>query len=278
MPIKIYKSTRSARKNSSIVDRSELHAGKPHPSLTRTRNRISGRGRAGKITIRHRGGGAKRALRVIDFGQQKKDVPATVERLEYDPNRSAFIALLKYADGDRRYRLAWQGAVPGDSVVIAEHAPERVGNRMPLSRITPGTLVFEVELKPGRGAQLLRSAGTSAVVMDVTEQYAQLKLPSGEIRLIPTAAYATVGAASNPDARLERAGSAGRMRRRGRRPQVRGKVMNPVDHPHGGGEGAQPIGLKGPKTKWGKPALGVKTRRAGKYSDSLIVERRSRKK
>lgn len=278
MPIKVYKPTRAARKNMSIVSRRGLHSGGSLKSLTTSKQRISGRGAAGKITIRHRGGGAKRNLRIIDFGQEKLGVAATVERVEFDPNRSAFICLLKYVDGDRRYRLAWDGAAVGDKVQAADDAPEKPGNRLPLKAVTPGSTVFNVELKPGRGGTLLRAAGSYAVVMDIKDDKAQLKLPSGEVRLIPAASFATVGAASNSDHRLQRIGSAGRQRRLGRRPQVRGKVMNPNDHPHGGGEGAQPIGLKHPKTKWGKPALGVKTRRAGKYSDSLILSRRTKKK
>lgn len=278
MPVKIYKTTRSARKQASIVDRSHLHKGKPHRALTTARTRVSGRGSEGIITIRHRGGGAKRSWRQIDFGQEKEGVSARVERLEFDPNRSAFIVLLLYVDGERRYRLAWDGAKMGDTIITDAAAPEQPGNRTQLQAITPGSTVFNVELKPGRGGQLLRAAGSSAVLMDVRDEHAQLKMPSGEIRLIPKIAYATIGVASNVDAWLERVGSAGRMRRRGRRPQVRGKAMNPVDHPHGGGEGNQPIGLKYPKTKWGKHAIGVKTRRPGKYSDAFIVARRIKKK
>jgi large subunit ribosomal protein L2 len=278
MPIKIYKSTRSARKQASIVDRSSLHRGKPYAPLMNPRTRLSGRGSQGKITIRHRGGGAKRMLRAIDMGQEKMDVPARVERLEYDPNRTSFIALLVYADGERRYRLAWEGSKVGDTTITSATAPEQAGNRLPLKAITPGALVFNVELKPGRGGQLLRSAGCSAILQDIQGGYAQLKMPSGEIRLIPEEAYATLGSASNADAWLQRIGSAGRVRRMGRRPQVRGKAQNPVDHPHGGGEGLQPIGMPYPKTKWGKHALGVKTRRPGKYSNYLIVARRQKKK
>jgi len=262
----------------SIIDRSAIHKGKPLKKLSKGAKRISGRGAEGKITIRHRGGGAKRKLRTVDFGQEKEGVSAMVERVEYDPNRTAFLALLKYVDGDRRYRLAWEGATPGDNVSCGADAPEKPGNRMPLSQITPGTTVYNVELKPGRGGKLLRSAGCAAVVMDVKGSHGQLKLASGEIRLIPKDAYVTVGQASNADKWLERIGSAGRQRRRGRRPHVRGKAMNPVDHPHGGGEGLQPIGMKGPKTPWGKPALGVRTRRKNKYSDKLILKRRAKKK
>ncbi len=278
MPIKVYKRTRAARKNSSIVDRRELHKGKPYGPLTMPKTATSGRGAEGKITIRHRGGGVKRAYRLIDFGQPKLGVPAKIERLEFDPNRSGFIALLLYVDGERRYTLAWNGAKVGDAVLAEAKAPEKPGNRLELQNMTPGVQVFNVELKPGRGGQIIRSAGTSAILMDVQGKYAQLKMSSGEIRLIPKESYATVGEVSNPDAWLERKGSAGRMRRLGRRPQVLGKSMNPVDHPHGGGEGHQPIGLKHPKTKWGKPAMGVKTRQPGKYSDALILQRRPKKK
>lgn len=279
MPIKMYRSNRAARKNMSIVDRSELHRGAPHKALLAPRIRGSGRGSQGKITVRHQGGGAKQRLRVIDFGQDKLNIPATVERLEYDPNRTTHLALLKYADGERRYVLAWQGARPGDQIRATKEALEKSGNRIPLAFVTPGLSVFNVELQPGRGGQLFRSAGTYAIVMDVAGRYAQLKAPSGEIRLVLKESYATLGAASNPDWWLTRIGSAGRSRHMGRRPAVRGKAMNPVDHPHGGGEGNQPIGMKHPKTPWGKPALGVKTRRRGKYSDALILQRRpSRKK
>jgi large subunit ribosomal protein L2 len=278
MPIKVYKRTRGARKNASIVDRSELYKGKPFSPLKSPKLRISGRGSAGKITIRHRGGGAKRALRAIDTGQEKKGIVGTVERLEYDPNRTAFIALILYADGERRYRLAWNGAKPGDQIITDAQTPEKPGNRLQLQHITPGLNVFNVELRPDRGGTLIRSAGNSAIVMDVQGSYAQLKMPSSEVRLIPKESYATLGEVSNPDQWLERLGSAGRVRRKGRRPQVLGKAMNPVDHPHGGGEGHQPIGLKYPKTPWGKHALGVKTRSPGKYSNALILKRRQKKK
>lgn len=278
MPAKKYKMNRAARKNMSIIDRSGLHKGQPYRKLVGPKKNVNGRGSEGSVTIRHRGGGVKRLMRRVDFGQEKAGVAGRVERVEFDPNRSAFIALLVYADGERRYRLAWEGAKAGDSVVTGEKALEREGNRMPLSEITPGASVFNVELTPGRGGKILRAAGAGAVVMDVKGPYAQLKMPSGEVRLIPKESYATIGRASNADLWLQRMGSAGRMRRLGRRPQVRGKAMNPVDHPHGGGEGLQPIGMKHPKTPWGRPALGVKTRRKGKYSDHLILQRRTKKK
>jgi large subunit ribosomal protein L2 len=278
MPVIQYKPNRSARREASVIDRSSLYKGKPWKQLVKGRKRISGRGTAGKITIRHRGGGAKRLQREVDFGQDKLGVPAKVERLEYDPNRTAWLALLCYVDGERRYVLAWDGAKVGDRVVAAPEAPEKAGNRLQLKHVTPGGTVFNVELRPGRGGKMFRAAGTGGVVMDIQEDKALLSLPSGEIRLISKEAYGTFGRVSNVDWWLTRIGSAGRARHMGQRPEVRGKVMNPVDHPHGGGEGAQPIGLKAPKTKWGKPALGVKTRPKGKYSDRLIVERRRKKK
>lgn len=277
MPIKIYKSNRGARKQASIVDRRELHRGGPHKQLTTSRTRISGRGHAGKITVRHRGGGAKRLQRVIDYGQSKQGIEGKVERLEYDPNHSAWLALLVFVDGERRYVLAWAGAKSDDRIIIQENAPEKPGNRLVLKNVTPGATVYNVEFQPGRGGKLFRSAGSYATVMDIQDKLAQLKMPSGELRLVPAGVWASFGMVGNPDHRLVRQGSAGRMRRRGRRPQVRGKAMNPVDHPHGGGEGNQPIGLTHPKTKWGKPALGVKTRTRGKYSDKFIVQRRKNK-
>lgn len=278
MAIKLYKPNRAARKKMSIVDRSDLYKGRPVKSLTAPRTRVSGRGSAGKITIRHRGGGAKRLQRVVDFGQTKMGVKGKVERLEFDPNRSANLALILFADGERRYVLAWDGAKVGDVIEMNEKTAEKDGNRMQLQNITPGLSVFNIEVQPGRGGKLVRSAGSAGIVMDIQDVYAQIKMSSGEIRLIPKASYATLGKVGNGDWRLQRIGSAGRSRRLGRRPQVRGKVMNPVDHPHGGGEGLQPIGMPHPKTPWGKPALGVKTRRKGKYSNSMILSRRPNKR
>ncbi|PIT97981.1 MAG: 50S ribosomal protein L2, partial [Candidatus Andersenbacteria bacterium CG10_big_fil_rev_8_21_14_0_10_54_11] len=277
MPIIRYRSNRAARKSASVVDRSGLYRGQPYKSLRGAVIRDSGRGRAGKITVRHRGGGAKRMGRLIDFGQDKVGVPARVERLEYDPNRSANVALLVYTDGERRYALAWHGARAGDAVVTDAAADEQPGNRMQLEHITPGTAVYNVELLPGRGGKLFRAAGSSATVMTIQDRHALLRLPSGEVRMVRRECWATVGTVGNADHRLVRIGSAGRSRRLGRRPQVRGKAMNPVDHPHGGGEGSQSIGMKHPKTKWGRPALGVKTRRKRARSDALIVSRRARK-
>lgn len=261
----------------SVISDPILYKGEPFKPLVTDKKRGSGRGSEGKITVRHRGGGAKRNLRLVDFGQDKLGITSKVERIEYDPNRSSWLALLLFADGERRYRLAWEGIQVGQEIMADEKAPEKTGNRMQLKNITPGMTVYNVELKPNRGGKLFRSAGTYAELMDVKGEHAQLRLPSGEIRLIPKDSYATLGKVSNADWWLTNIGSAGRSRRMGRRPQVRGKAMNPVDHPHGGGEGNQPIGLTHPKTKWGKPALGVKTRRRGKYSDNLIISRRKKK-
>ena len=277
MAIKLYKSNRAARKKMSIVDRSELHKGNPVKALTAPKRRISGRGSAGKITIRHRGGGAKRLHRIVDFGQSKLGVPGKVERLEFDPNRSAHLALVLFVDGERKYVLAWEGAKVGDPVLMDEKTPEKEGNRMQLQNITPGLFVFNIEVLPGRGGRMVRSAGSFGTVMDIQDKHAQIKLSSGEVRLIPKGAYATIGKVGNSDWRLQRIGSAGRARRLGMRPEVRGKAMNPVDHPHGGGEGNQPIGMPHPKTPWGKPALGVKTRRKTKYSNPMILARRPKK-
>ena len=278
MAIKIYRQNRAARKKASIVDRSGIYRGKPYKKLTAPKTRIDGRGAQGKITVRHRGGGAKRMQRIIDFGQDKQDIEARVERIEYDPNRSAWLALLLYVDGERKYVLAWDEISVGEVVVAGVKVKEKPGNRMPLNKVTPGSAVYNVELRPGRGGKLFKAAGAYAIVMDVQEKHALLKLPSGESRLVPADVWASFGMVGNSDHRLVRQGSAGRTRRRGRRPQVRGKVMNPIDHPHGGGEGAQPIGLKHPKTKWGKPAMGVKTRKKGKYSDRFIVKDRRNKR
>jgi large subunit ribosomal protein L2 len=278
MPIKHYKPNRAARKKMSIVDRSDLYKGEPLKSSLVSKHATSGRGSEGKITTRHRGGGVKRRIRAISFGQDKQGVAGRVEHVEFDPNRSAYLARIVYADGDRNYVLAWQGAKEGDQMIIDEKTVEKEGNRMQLKNITPGVFVFNVEIKPGRGGILFRSAGSYGILMDVQGEYAQLRMPSSEIRLISAQSYATIGQVSNPDWRLQRIGSAGRKRRLGLRPNVRGKVMNPVDHPHGGGEGAQSIGLKYPKTPWGRHALGVKTRSPKKYSDMFILERRKNKR
>lgn len=279
MPIKVYKPVTAGRRRSSVNAFDGLKKSGPEKGLTVSKKRGSGRNNTGRITVRHRGGGAKRRYRLVDFKRQDFDIPATVKSLEYDPNRSAWIALLVYANGKKAYMLAPQGLEAGDTVVTStERVDVKPGNRMPLEKMPIGTVVYNVELNPGKGGSLIRSAGASAQLMAVEGKYATLKLPSKEVRKIPKGSYATVGSVSNPDHRLVRWGKAGRTRHRGRRPTVRGKVMNPVDHPHGGGEGSNPIGLKHPKTPWGKPALGVKTRKAKKASNKLIIQRRPKKR
>ncbi len=276
MPVKILRPLTGARRVASAVDTSALDKVRPLKRLTRRLVASAGRNAQGRITVRHRGGGAKRLYRVVDVGEEKEGVPGVVEALEYDPYRSAFLARVRYRDGERRYRLAWDGVAVGQAVLTGEAAEPSAGNRLPLEKIPVGSAVFNVELTPRRGGKLVRGAGTAAVLQEVGRESAQLKLPSGEIRLVPRAAWATVGQVSNPDHVYERIGWAGRKRRMGWRPSVRGKAMNPVDHPHGGGEGHNPIGQKYPKTPWGKHALGVKTRRRGKYSDRFIVHRRKK--
>lgn len=273
MPVKRYKPTTAGRRISSVQSFSDITKSEPEKSLVKIRKEFAGR-TGGKITVRHRGGGAKRYLRVIDFRRDKYDVPATVVAVEYDPNRGARLLLLQYADGEKRYMLSPEGVKVGDHVVSSKTRTEiNVGNRMPLAFIPVGLNVHSIELEVGKGGQMVHGAGAMAQLMAVEGAQATLRLPSGEIRLLPRGAMATIGQVSNPDYRLVRWGKAGRTRHRGFRPTVRGKAMNPVDHPHGGGEGRNPIGLKHPKTPKGKPALGVKTRRH-KTSDAMIVERR----
>lgn len=277
MPVKVYRPTSPGRRLMSVSTFAEITTDVPFKRLLKFRPQRSGRNAQGKITVRHRGGGAKRHLRQVDFVQAKYDVPARVATIEYDPNRRARIALLCYADGDKRYGLAPEGLRVGQTVVSSRRRVElQVGNRMPLEVIPPGTPICNVELLPGKGGELARSAGATVKLMAIDGAFAQIKLPSGELRLVPKACHATIGQVSNPDWMHVRIGKAGRSRHFGWRPTVRGKAQNPVDHPHGGGEGNQPIGLKGPKTKWGKPALGVKTRRRHKYSDRFVLQRRSR--
>lgn len=241
---------------------------------------MAGRNNSGKISVRHQGGGARKKLRVIDFRRDKYDIPATVATIEYDPSRNARIALLNYADGEKRYIVAPQGLNVGDKIISSQKkADYKVGNAMPLEHIPAGMSVYNIELSPGRGGQLARSAGTSVILMGFDKGFAQLKMPSGEVRLVTEKCLATIGNSSNPEFKNIRWGKAGRMRHRGIRPTVRGKVMNPVDHPHGGGEGSNPIGLKHPKTPWGKPAMGVRTRKQSVRSSHLILQRRpSRRK
>ena len=279
MGIKRKKPITPGLRGASFDDFKDITKKKPEKSLTRPKKRISGRNNQGRITVRHRGGGAKRSIRVIDYKRDKYDVPAKVSSIEYDPNRGARIALLNYKDGEKRYIIAPVGMGVGEEVVSSKEKQEiRRGNAMPIKFIPAGIAVYNVELEPGRGGRIARGAGNSIYVMGVEGKYAQIKMPSGEIRLVKKECFVTVGQASNPDKRHIKLGSAGRKRRLGFRPTVRGSAMNPVDHPHGGGEGNQPIGLKHPKTKWGKPALGVRTRDKKKFSNKLIIKRRGKKR
>ncbi len=279
MAIKVYKPTTPARRKTSIVLPSDITKTRPEKKLTIAKRRKAGRNNTGKITIRHRGGGAKRRIRLVDFKRLKFDVPATVVAIEYDPNRSARIALIQYEDNQLAYILAHVKMKVGDKILSAnKKIAVKEGNRMPLEYIPAGISVYNIELNPGRGGVIGRSAGTNIMIQAIEGKYAQVKMPSGEIRLIKKECLATVGSVSNPDHRLVRIGKAGRKRHMGIRPTVRGKVMNPCDHPHGGGEGRQPIGLKYPKTKWGKHALGVKTRKKNKASNKLIIKRRKTRK
>lgn len=278
MPLKKVKPTTSARRQWTIADFSELTKKRPEKRLSRGKQRISGRDSAGRIAIRHRGGGHKKLWRDIDFRQiDKLNIPATVAALEYDPNRTARIALLNFADGEKRYVLAAQGMKEGDQVVAGERTKVKVGNRMQMQFIPVGYKIFNIELDPGRGGKIVRSAGTSATLVGIDGDFAIVQLPSSEMRRVRKECAATVGIVSNPEHSLISIGKAGRTRWMGRRPQVLGKSMNAVDHPHGGGEGHNPIGLKAPKTPWGKKALGVKTRKRKKQSNDLIIRRRVKK-
>ncbi len=277
MAIKFYKPTTNARRNMSVTDYSELSKVAPERSLLVSLKKNSGRNSYGRITVRHRGGGVRTKYRIIDFKRDKFDVPATVESIEYDPNRSAFIALLKYEDGEKRYILQPVGLKVGDTVLAGPNADIMPGNALPLKNIPVGTVVHNVELYPGRGGQLARAAGNSAQLMAKEGVYALLRLPSGELRNVSADCMASVGQVGNADHENVKIGKAGRKRHMGWRPTVRGSVMNPNDHPHGGGEGKSPIGRPGPVTPWGKPALGYKTRKTKKASDKLIVKRRNDK-
>jgi large subunit ribosomal protein L2 len=261
----------------STTDYSELSKVAPERSLLVSLKKNSGRNSYGRITVRHRGGGQRRKYRIIDFKRDKFDIPAQVASVEYDPNRSAFIALLQYEDGEKRYILQPAGLKVGDTVVAGTGADIKPGNALPLTNIPVGTVVHNVELYPGRGGQLARAAGNSAQLMAKEGAYALLRLPSGELRNVPVNCMATVGQVGNTDHENVKIGKAGRKRHMGWRPTVRGSVMNPCDHPHGGGEGKSPIGRPGPVTPWGKPALGYKTRNTKKKSDKLIVKRRNDK-
>jgi large subunit ribosomal protein L2 len=275
MALKSYKPTTPSQRQLVLVDRSALHKGKPVKALTEGKNATGGRNNNGRVTVRFRGGGHKQAYRIVDFKRRKFGVNARVERVEYDPNRTGFIALLKYDDGEQSYILAPQRLAEGDIVVSGEHVDVKPGNAMPLAGMPIGTIVHNVELKPGRGGQMVRGAGGSAQLMAKDAEWSQVRLPSGEVRRVLTACMATIGQVGNPEHGTLNLGKAGRSRWLGRRPTVRGSVMNPRDHPHGGGEGKAPIGGQ-PQTKWGKPAMGKKTRRR-KDTDRFIVRKRGSK-
>ncbi len=277
MSIKVFKPTTNARRNMSVTDYSELSKVAPEKSLLKPLAKNSGRNSYGRITVRHRGGGNRRKYRVIDFKRTKFDIEAVVKTLEYDPNRSAHIALIEYADGVKSYILAPVGLKVGDKVVAGPAADIKPGNALPLVNIPVGTFIHNVELYPGKGGQLARAAGNAAQLMAKEGVYALLRLPSGELRNVPVNCMATIGQVGNTDHENVKIGKAGRTRHMGIRPTVRGSVMNPNDHPHGGGEGKSPIGRPGPVTPWGKPALGYKTRAKKNRSDKLIVKRRNGK-
>jgi len=275
--MKLYKPTTPSRRRMTGTDFSVLTKKKPEKKLLKSLKRKAGRSSNGRITIRHKGGGAKRLYRIIDFGEEKINIPARVIALEYDPFRSAFIALLEYQNKEKRYILSPQGLRIGDEVIISEKTPVSPANRMKLKSVPIGTIVYNVEIEPGRGGKLIKSAGTSAQVLAQEGRYTHLKMPSGEKRKILSECFASIGEVSNPEHRFIRLGKAGRSRWKGIRPTVRGSAMSPVDHPHGGGEGRSPIGLPHPKTPWGKPASGVKTRKK-KWTDKLIIQRASVKR
>lgn len=280
MGIKSYKPLTAGRRGASVDNYKDITAFKPLKSLISIRKRTGGRNAQGKITVRHIGGGQKRFVRDIDFKRDKFDMPAIVTTIEYDPNRNARIALVTYADGEKKYIVAPVELNVGNQIMnYKTKEPEiKPGNAMALEKIPVGSMIYNIEITPGSGGQLVRSAGNSAQLMAIEGDYATIKLPSAETRKVLKSCIAVLGIVSNPESMIIRLGKAGRMRHRGIRPTVRGKVMNPVDHPHGGGEGKHPIGMKYPKTKWGKHALGVKTRKPNKYSEKLIITRRNRQK
>ena len=277
MALKHFKPTTPSQRQLVLIDRAELYKGKPVKTLVESKSSSGGRNNAGRVTSFQRGGGAKKAYRTIDFKRRKFDMPATVERLEYDPNRSAFIALIKYQDGELSYILAPQRLAAGDVVVSGAKADIKPGNAMPLSAIPIGTIVHNVEMKPGKGGQIGRSAGAYVQLVGKDAGYAQLKLRSGELRMVPAECMATIGAVSNPDHQNEVIGKAGRNRWKGKRPHVRGVAMNPVDHPHGGGEG-KTSGGRHPVTPWGQPTKGYKTRNPKKKNKLIIRSRHQAKK
>ena len=277
MAIKTYKPTTPSRRNMTVTDYSELSNVAPEKSLLAPLKKSAGRNNTGRITVRHRGGGNRQKYRIIDFKRDKAGVNATVATLEYDPNRSAFIALLQYEDGEKRYIIAPNGLKVGDVVVSGPDADIKPGNALPMLNIPVGTFIHNIELYPGKGAQLVRAAGNSAQLMAKVNGYDLIRLPSCELRQVPVGCMATIGQVSNIDHENIKVGKAGKTRHQGFRPTVRGSVMNPNDHPHGGGEGKSPIGRSGPVTPWGKPALGYKTRKKHHRSDKYIVRRRNAK-
>jgi len=277
MPVKKFKPTSPGRRGMSGHTFEEITRSKPEPALIVIKKQRGGRNNQGRITVRHQGGGHRRQIRVLDFKRSKREVPAKVTTVEYDPNRSARIALLHYADGEKRYILAPLGLTVGDTVIAGPSAEIRPGNCLPLANIPLGTLIHNVELREGRGGQLVRAAGASAQLLGKEGAYAALRLPSGEVRRVRQTCYATVGEVGNPDHSNVKLGKAGRKRHKGIRPTVRGSAMSPRDHPHGGGEGRQPIGLPGPKSPWGKPTLGKKTRR-NKQTEKFIIRHRSKRR
>ncbi|MFH1413086.1 MAG: 50S ribosomal protein L2 [bacterium] len=278
MSVKKVKPTTPGRRGASFQDFSDITKRKPHKGLIKIKKKYSGRNNRGKITVRHRGGGTKRFIRIIDWKRDKFDVPGKVASIEYDPNRGPRIALINYADGEKRYIIVPAGLQIGDTILSSKdnRIDIKPGNAMPLKYVPAGIAVYNVELEPGQGAKLARGAGNALHVMAVEKKYAQVKMPSGEIRLIKKDCLCTIGQVGNADVRHIKFGKAGRKRHLGIKPTVRGSAMNPVDHPHGGGEGNQSIGLKNPKTKWGKIAYGVKTRKINRRSNKLIIK--SRKK
>ena len=275
MGIKLFKPTTPSRRHMSVYTFEEITTDKPEKSLLVSLKRTGGRNSQGKMTVRHRGGGAKRKYRIIDFKRNKDGIPAKVSSIEYDPNRTAFIALVVYTDGEKRYIIAPEGLKVGDVIVSGPDADIKTGNCLPIKNIPVGTFIHNIELASGKGAQLVRSAGASAQLMAKEGNYATIKLPSGETRYVRVECRATIGTVSNVKHEIMSIGKAGRKRKMGFRPAVRGSVMNPCDRPHGGGEGRTPIGMSSPVTPWGKPALGYKTRKTKKYSDRLIIKRKN---
>ena len=278
MAIRVYKPTSPARRFMSVLSYEGLTKKEPERSLTTDLRHKAGRNNSGKITVRHQGGGARRKYRIIDFRRNKDNIPAKVAAIEYDPNRTCFIALLNYADGEKRYILAPLDLKVGDVVMSGAESDIKPGNCLPIANIPLGTLIHNVEIKVGKGGQMVRSAGAAAQLMAKEGDFAQVRLPSGEVRKVSMKARATVGQVGNTDHENVRIGKAGRSRHLGIRPTVRGVVMNPCDHPHGGGEGRSPVGMPAPMSPWGKKTQGVKTRKHRKYSDKLIISRKSKKK